>query len=221
MLKDKEAILFDLDGTLVDSMWMWEEIDIEFLARFGLACPDHLQKTIEGMGFSETAIYFKEYFALPLSIAEIKQSWIKMALDQYRYHVPLKTGVLEFLSYLKKNKIKAAIATSNGIEMVEAVLDSLKIKSYFQAVVTACEVAAGKPSPDIYLEAARRVGTEPVNCLVFEDIPAGILAAKRANMCVCAVEDDFSKEMRQEKQAMADFYISDYFELLHSLENGE
>lgn len=214
ILKHKKAALFDLDGTLVDSMWMWKEIDIEFLAKFGYTCPDHLQKTIEGMGFTETAVYFKDYFQLPLSIDEIKQCWIAMAIDQYRYHVPLKTGVSKFLSYLKEHQIKMAIATSNGIEMVEAVLESLNIKAYFDTIVTACDVAAGKPAPDIYLEAARRLEVRPADCLVFEDVPAGILAGKRAMMQVCAVEDHFSADMKDEKQQLADYYIEDYLKLL-------
>ena len=77
-LDDVKAVIFDLDGTLVDSMWMWETIDIEFLGKYGYSCPPELQKTIEGMGFTETAVYFKERFSLPLSIEEIKQIWTDM-----------------------------------------------------------------------------------------------------------------------------------------------
>ena len=73
-LENKKAVLFDLDGTLVDSMWMWEAIDIEFLGAYGYECPDDIQRAIEGMSFSETAVYFKERFDLPLSLDEIKQS---------------------------------------------------------------------------------------------------------------------------------------------------
>ena len=68
MLDGKQAVIFDLDGTLVDSMWMWKDIDIEFLARYGYECPEDLQKAIEGMSFSETAVYFKERFALPIEL---------------------------------------------------------------------------------------------------------------------------------------------------------
>ena len=89
-LNRKKAVIFDLDGTLVDSMWMWKAIDIEYLARFGLACPDDLQKEIEGMSFSETAVYFKERFRLKESLDEIKNAWIQMSIEKYRKEVTLK-----------------------------------------------------------------------------------------------------------------------------------
>lgn len=110
------AVLFDLDGTLVDSMWMWEAIDVEYLGRYGLECPSDLQKAIEGMSFSETAVYFKERFNLPDSIEEIKQAWVEMSLEKYQKEVPVKPGVREFLEEISIRGIKAGIATSNGRE---------------------------------------------------------------------------------------------------------
>ncbi len=214
LLDGKKAILFDLDGTLVDSMWMWKQIDIEFLGRYGYDCPDDLQKSIEGMSFSETAVYFKERFRIPLSLDEIKACWTQMSIDKYRYEVPLKDGALEFLKYCKQNNLRTGIATSNGRDMVDAVIESLQIGEYLDVITTACEVKAGKPEPDIYLEVAKRLGVEPSDCLVFEDIPAGIIAGKRAGMQVIAVEDDFSKLMKPEKVQIADGFIDTYFDIL-------
>lgn len=213
-LLHKRAVIFDLDGTLVDSMWMWKAIDIEYLGRYGYECPPLLQKEIEGMSFSETAVYFKETFAIPDSIEKIKQAWTEMSIEKYRSEVPLKTGVRQFLEFLKEKGIFMGIATSNGREMVDTVLKSLGIMSFFQVVATACEVAAGKPAPDIYLNVALRLGVRPEQCMVFEDVPAGILAGKAAGMTVCAVEDDFSAGMQKEKKQLADYYIEDYFQLL-------
>ena len=153
-------------------------------------------------------------FDLPLSLDEIKAVWTRMSIDKYRHEVPLKPGVLEFLKYCKENGIRTGIGTSNGSEIVDAVLTSLKVKEYFDAVVTACEVAHGKPEPDIYLEVAKRLGVQPENCLVFEDIPAGIMAGKAAGMPVIAMEDDFSADLMDEKRELADAVISDYRELL-------
>lgn len=217
LLKQKKAVIFDLDGTLVDSMWMWKAIDIEFLGTYGYECPPELQKVIEGMSFSETAVYFKERFHLPLSLEQIKAIWIEMSIDKYRYQVPLKRGAREFLEYITKMGIRCGIATSNGRDMVDAVMESLAIKPYFQVVTTACEVKAGKPEPDIYLKVAETLGILPGECLVFEDVPAGILAGKRAGMTVCAVDDEFSADMRDEKRAMSDYFIEDYFDILNGV----
>ena len=213
LLQHKDAVIFDLDGTLVDSMWMWKQIDIEYLGRFGYTCPPELQKEIEGMSFSETAVYFKETFQIPDSLDEIKQAWIDMSIEKYRREVPLKKGVRRFLDYLKGNGIRAGIATSNGRAMVDVVLNSLEIEPYFQVITTACEVAAGKPAPDIYLKVADTLKVEPGRCMVFEDVPAGILAGRAAGMKVCAVEDEFSAQMREEKKRLADYFIHDYDEL--------
>lgn len=212
-LAGKKAFLFDLDGTLVDSMWMWGAIDVEYLGKFGLTCPPDLQKAIEGMSFSETAAYFKKRFALEASLEEIKADWISMSIEKYRSQVPPKPGTEAFLSWAAKQNIKMAVCTSNGREMVDAVLSSLNLARYFDCIITGCEVAAGKPSPDIYLEAARRMDVSPAECAVFEDVPAGILAGKRAGMEVFAVEDEYSLGMEEEKRALSDFYIRDYREL--------
>ena len=156
-LNQKKAVIFDLDGTLVDSMWMWKAIDVEYLARFDLECPEDLQKEIEGMSFSETAAYFKKRFSLEDSLEQIKEAWVQMSIEKYKNEVPLKPGARAFLDYISMNGIVAGIATSNGRAMVDAVLDSLDIRRYFKVVTTACEVAAGKPAPDIYLSVADRL----------------------------------------------------------------
>ena len=108
--------------------------------------------------------------------------------------------IREFLTYLKEHKIKTGIASSNGIELVHAVLKSQQVDDYLDSVHTCCEVAKGKPNPDIYLYVADKLGAVPEECLVFEDIPMGIMAGKNAGMRVCAVEDVYSEYQREEKQ---------------------
>ena len=213
MLKNKKAVIFDLDGTLVDSMWMWKAIDIEYLGKFGFDLPLTLQKDIEGMSFSETAVYFKETFQLQDSLEEIKADWNRMAYEKYTKEVPLKKGAKEFLDYCKLQGIKLGIATSNSRELVDAALDALEIKDYFDCVMTACEVEKGKPAPDIYLAVAEKVSIPVSECLVFEDVEMGIMAGKNAGMEVCAVEDEFSMDQIELKKKLADYYIKDYFEL--------
>lgn len=215
MIETVKAVIFDLDGTLVDSMWMWPDIDIGFLKDRGFLCPPELEKEVEGMSFSETAAHFKKRFGLKETEEEIKQIWMEMSIDKYRSQVPLKPGAGEFLDHLSDRNILMGIATSNGREMVDAVIDSLGIGKYFKVIATSCEVAEGKPSPDIYLKVAGELSVKPCECLVFEDVPAGILAGKRAGMKVCAIEDDFSRHMEAEKRELADYYIRDYFDILN------
>ena len=208
-----QAVIFDLDGTLIDSMWMWKQIDIEFLGRFGYECPEDLQKSIEGMSFSETAHYFKERFQLSDTVDEIKAAWNQMAWDKYSKEILFKTGAKEFVYYLKKNGIRTGIATSNSIELVKAVLGNHDMEKQFDSIHTSCEVSKGKPAPDIYELVAKDLGVEPMECLVFEDIPQGIMAGKNAGMKVCAVEDTYSAMVADKKRELSDYYIKDYFEI--------
>lgn len=213
MLKNKEAVIFDLDGSLVDSMWMWREIDIAYLERFGITLPERLQADIEGMSFSETAVYFKERFAIPDSLEQMKADWNRMAWDKYTYEVPLKPGIREFLKGCKEHNIKLGIATSNSRELVDNIANVHGLNDYFNCIMTSCEVSRGKPAPDIYLAVARQLKVSPSNCLVFEDIIPGIMAGKNAGMEVCAVEDDYSVQDRAAKQELADYYVEDFYGL--------
>lgn len=214
LLRGKRAVLFDMDGTLADSMWIWRQIDLEFLGSRGLSLPDTLQREIEGMSFSETARYFKETFHLAESEEEIKAIWNGMSMEKYRTEVPLKPGARAFLTWLKDHSFATAICTSNSRELIDMAVAARGIGEQIDFVVTACEVNAGKPAPDIYLHAAYRLGVLPEECVVFEDIPAGLLAGKRAGMTVCAVEDAHSDYCQEEKRRLADFMIRDFRDLL-------
>lgn len=216
MLHNKKAIIFDLDGSLVDSMWLWHDIDVEFLGARGISLPEDYQKEIEGMSFTETAVYSIERFSLSESVDELKGIWNGMAMHKYAHEVDFKPGARQFLAYCRKEGLKMGIATSNSKELVQAVSDALGLEQYIDVIVTSCDVNRGKPAPDVYLEAARRLSVEPEDCLVFEDVPAGIMAGKNARMTVCAVEDAFSSKYKEEKCALADYYITDYREILEA-----
>ncbi len=214
MLTNKKAVLFDLDGTLVDSMWVWVKIDEIYGEQYGITYPDTFHDDIEGMSFTETAHYFKNRLQMKKSVEEIMDDWNEMALETYRTIVPFKTGAKEFLQYLFDNGIKTAICTSNSRMLVEAAASSLTELQNIDCIVTSCDVNAGKPAPDVYLKAAEKLGVLPEECLVFEDIPQGIMAGHNAGMKVCAVEDAFSAYLAEEKKRLADYYIQDYFEII-------
>ena len=137
-----------------------------------------------------------------------------MTLYRYEHEVKPKPYAREFISLLKDRGVKMGIATSNAVENVRICLKSNRLESFFDVVITSSDVARGKPFPDVYLHAASLLGSDPENCVVFEDIPAGIASGRAAGMETVAVYDDFSRDLTSEKISLADHYISDYGELM-------
>lgn len=211
LLEQIDAIIFDMDGTLIDSMWIWPDVDDVYLETYHLEEPENFHEGMEGMSFTEVAQYFLDLFpTLPHTKEEIMEEWKEMAHERYVTQVPLKTGVCEFIKKMKAQGKKIGIATSNERSLVEDTLQALGITELFDSVRTACEVAKGKPAPDVYFLVAEDLKVSPERCLVFEDVPMGILAGKNAGMTVCAVEDEFSNPQLAKKKELADFYIKTY-----------
>ena len=215
MLDNIDAVIFDLDGSLVDSMWMWKQIDLEYLGRFGIPLPENLQSEIEGMSFSETAAFFKERFGISDPVEKIKADWNAMAWDKYTHEVPLKEGVDGFLNFCREKNILLGIATSNSRELVENIAKVHDLHDYFSCIMTGCDILKGKPAPDIYLAVADSLQVKPQRCLVFEDIIPGIMAGKNAGMTVCAVDDAYSRQDRKAKMELADYFIEDYYDFCY------
>ena len=214
MWKDAQAVIFDLDGTLVDSMWIWKSVDIDFFKERNVELPDDLQGALDGMSFRETAVYMKNRFGFAETPEELMDIWNEMAHKKYQYEAPLKEGVLEFLKALKEKGIKVGIGSSNSEFLVRTVLQSHGVLEYFDSIHTANEVEKGKPAPDIYLLVAKDLQVAPEQCLVFEDIVQGIMAGKNAGMKTCAIYDYYSEFDDERKRTLADYYIKDYRELL-------
>lgn len=211
--KSVKAVIFDLDGTLVDSMWIWKDIDIEYLKKHGLELPPDLQKSIEGMSFTETAVYFKERFSLPDPVEAIKAEWVEMAEDYYTRRIDLKPGARQFIEALNDRGIPVGIGTSNSRELTLMVLRRHGLDLLVTEIVTSCEVPRGKPAPDVFLKVAQLLGASPEECLVFEDTHAGVLAARAAGMQVIAVRDAHSAEWAHEIEPLVQRYIADFGEL--------
>ena len=214
MLTDIKGAIFDLDGTLVDSMWVWSQIDADYLKIKGHSLPDNLKSDIEHLSFNQTAVYFKKRFNISDSIDQIINDWHNMAFNHYSNDVKLKTGAKEFLNHLKSRNIKIALATSNSIPLLEACLKNNDIYNYFDSITTTDEVSNGKSSPDVYILAATKIGINPQNCAVFEDILPAVQAAKSADMTVIAVKDAASSDSQESFLKYADKYIDSFLELL-------
>ncbi len=211
MLKDIDAIIFDVDGTLIDSMWIWTNIDDLFLQKYNLKEPPNFHKGMEGKSYSETAQYFLDVFPeLKHTRQELEEEWHQMAFEVYTKEIQLKKGAYAFIVDMHKVGKKLGIATSNSRDLAEGTLKNNRVFEYFHSIWTSDEAKAGKPSPDVYLRVAESLKVEPSRCLVFEDVPNGILAGKNAGMKVCAVADPFSEPQKALKRELADYYIQDY-----------
>ena len=219
MKRTFDAVIFDLDGTLVDSMWVWSKIDEDYLGRYGIEVDEMLESELEGMSFTETAEYVKNRFQLEDSVEKIKADWNQMASDFYRAQVPLKKHVREFLEYLESQDITMGIATSNSHELVEIVLEAHGMRQKFASIRTSCEVEKGKPYPYVYQQVAKDLDVEPTRCLAFEDVPNGVLAAKRAGMTICAIRDRQVAEMEEVLRQEADYFVEDYKQIIEYYES--
>ena len=213
-LKNIEGAVFDLDGTLLDSSWVWEKVDEKFLGDRGFQVPDDYVDEISPLGAERAAVYTIERFGLNEDKDDIVREWIEMAKKEYATEVVCKPYAKEFLEELHKLNIKMAVAPSSDRELFMKTLERDGILKYFQKIVTVDEVERGKGYPDIYEEAARRIKVNPHKCLVFEDILAGVTGASLGEFNVVAVFDEKSKHNWEKIKSISKYSINDYKELL-------
>ena len=209
-LPKSRAYIFDLDGTLLDSMDVWERIDIEFLEKRNIAIPPDYIPTVLSMTFPESAAYTIHRFCLTDSVEELLQEWNRMAIHAYANTVPLKPYAKEYLTSLRERGAKLAIATSLPAQLYEPALHAHGIYGMFDAISSTDEVSRGKTYPDVFLLTAQKLGEEPANCIVFEDILAAIKSAKSIGMTVYGVYDKSSEADWAEIEKTADGVICNF-----------
>ena len=205
-----KAYIFDLDGTLLDSMGVWLNIDIEFLEKRGLAVPDDYFDKISSMGFSQIAAYTIERFHLPDTVDGLLREWSDMAAHAYGHTVQMKPHAKEYLFALRERGARLAIATSAIPELCDLALRAHGICDWFSVVCNSNEVGCGKSRPDVFLLAARKLGADPCECVVFEDILDAVKSAKSVGMTVCGVYDKASASDWDAIRGMADYAIADF-----------
>ena len=213
-IRNFKGAIFDLDGTLFDSMGIWRDVDLAFFERRNMVMPDDYQECIKDMHFKTMAIYTKERFNLPDDINDIMDEWCGLCFDEYENKIGLKDGVAEYLRKLKDYGIKLAFATANTTELSEVCLKSNKIFELFDTGAYLHETQSDKCEPDVYLLACERLGLSPADCIVFEDILPGVEGAKKGGFTVCGVYDEFSEKDKDEICKIADYYIKSFKEFL-------
>ena len=211
---DFKCAIFDLDGTVLDSTDIWTEIDVEFFAERGMALPEGYGKTIAPMGFERAAEYTVNTYRLRETPRQVVDVWNRMSHEKFKNDVKLKPGAKEYLEHLKGAGVALCIATASQEDMFMPALQSNGISHLFDYVTTLKEVKRGKGFPDIYLKSAEKAGFTAKECVVFEDLLAGVSGAKDGGFYTVAMYDKNSQKDIEKIKITADKLIYSFKELM-------
>lgn len=200
--------IFDVDGTLLNSMSIWDTIGTDYLHSIGYTPRENLNEVFKNMSLFQAAEYYRKEYGVTLSIEEIMDGVNAMLEHYYRYEAPLKPGVEQLLARLRHIGVKLCIATATDRYLVEAALERCKVRSYFGEIFTCNEVGHGKDEPHIFEAALRFLGTEKAETVVFDDALYAIRAAKEAGFPIAAVYDTHEKA-QAEVRTLSDVYLED------------
>lgn len=208
-----KGAIFDIDGTLLDSMGIWEEVGVHYLKSLGVLPEAHLSEILFPMSMEEGASYLKEHYHLPKEVEQIKEDVLKIIADFYYDEVTLKPGVKTLLELFEKRKIPMLLATSGDKQLTMAALKRLGIHGYFSKLLTCTELKTSKREPLIYEKAIEFFNVPASRVIVFEDVLYALKIAKKLGCITVGVEDATSQSDRTEIIEVADYYVRDFKEL--------
>ncbi len=214
MISDKKAAIFDFDGTLADSMYVWSKVDEDFLAQRNIPVTEEYTDKMRGMFFETAAAYTKNTYGLSESVEEIMQIWLDMAHYEYANNVRFKDGAAQYLKLLKNKGYLLGMATSNNPYLLLPCLENNGLDGIFDCICYTSEVGLNKSNPAIYLYTAEKLGVRPENCIVYEDIIEGLESAKSAGMYTVAVYDISNEKYLDRIRNTADKFVKSYNQLL-------
>ena len=206
-------LLFDLDGTLIDSNGVWVDVDKTFLARRNAPYTREYYEGVAHTILSNCAIFTKEYLHLEESCEEIIAEWMDLAQDAY-HSVPLKPHVREYLDRCKAAGHRMAIFTACVPEHCRAAVAHHQLEPYFESIIYAQELGVDKKSPEIFRRVADMLGVKPGQCVLFDDSLTACKAAKAAGMTVVGVHDEYFKDSQTDMKELCDQYIRGFGDLL-------
>ena len=203
--------IFDFDGTLLDSMFIWDTIGEDYLRTLGKEPHEDLKETFMTLTLEEAAEYYREHYKVTLSVTEIVDSINAMVEGIYRTKVTLKPGVMAYLRLLKERGVKMCVATVTDRDLVEDTLERLGIQHYFSEIFTCAEVGYGKDKPIIYQKALDHLGTAKEETFVFEDSLFALETAKIDGFPTVGVYD-MHESRQEEMKRLADCYVRSFEE---------
>ncbi len=214
ILSGISACIFDMDGTLVDSLGIWEEIDIRFFHERNMEVPKDYDKIISHMSFMEMAVFTKEAYHISESVEEIASTWLEWSKEAYLNTIVAKPGAKEVLEYIKGKGIPMALATTNKEELYLPCLERNHLLCYFSHIENVNHLNTKKSEPKIYQTLAHDMHVPIEKTIVFEDILMALDTAKKAGFIVGGVYDKRNDPDKEKIQSIADYYIEDYPSIL-------
>lgn len=205
-----EAALFDLDGTLLDSMGMWADIDERYLGRRGIAVPPGYQLAISAMRIADAATYSVRLFGLTDTPEQLMDEWLSMAREEYEQRIALKPHARQYLELLRARGVRLGTVSSLTRSLYEPVLRRNGVYELFDAFTSASEESRGKAYPDAYLLAADKLGIAPERCAMYDDLPEALLGARAAGMTTIGVYDPRAHAAREDMLRAADRFIMSF-----------
>lgn len=214
LIKDIDCAIFDLDGTLIKSLDVWNKVDILFMQKRDLPLPDDFYAKVASMNFSQAADYVISECGINDTKENIISEWLSMAQFEYANTIEMVAGAKEFIEKLHSDGIKIALATASDLKLYQPCLKRHGVYDYFDVFVTTDQVKRGKGFPDIYLLAAEKAGAAPKRCAVFEDIYPGCVGAKAAGMYCIGVLEEHSQSDREKIVNICDMVINDFNDIM-------
>jgi HAD superfamily hydrolase (TIGR01509 family) len=213
-----DTVIFDLDGVLIETEQEWNEVRKEFATRHGGHWSQHDQPALMGANSMQWAEYMRSKAGVHLTSREIYEGVVNGLRERYSQHLPLIPGAWEAVTGLAVI-FKLGVASSSPLELIEHSLRLAGLRTYFQAIVSSDEVAVGKPAPDVYLEACRRLGTEPARAAAIEDSSNGLRAAAAAGLALVAIPNS-EYPPDPDSLALADMVIGSVGEVTGDIISG-
>ena len=202
--------IFDMDGTLIDSMNVWRFVGRDYLQDQGIDPPADLRAKTKCLSMEDAALYYQQEFGITATVPQIIGEIYQKLDNAYRYSIPLKDGVADMLHQMHDNGVKLAIATATDRPMVELVLQRLGIWQLFNASITCNEAGWGKDRPLVFEKALMLLGTPKQETPVFEDAAHAIITAKQAGFPVIAIEEKAMHGDKELIQNLADHYLTSF-----------